>query len=163
MAVFRITALALSVLFLLSCGGRGRLKSMPLMDDESITGQYDLILYEEEVDGTRSAFAILDIEGDPYDFVPSAVEGGLSRQRELPAPAAMDRARRFLAPGGASALKVRRILRDGVTIGFELRPGDDYFDPRPAPNLLRIDYDIDGDKVRFSITVLPLLERSPGR
>jgi hypothetical protein len=163
MAGFRVTALALSVLFLFSCGGRGRLKSMPLLDDETITGEYDLILYEEEVDGTRSAFAILDIEGDPYDFVPSAVEGGMSRQRELPAPVAIDRARRFLAPGGASAVAVRRILRDGVTIGFELRPGDDYFDPRPVPNLLRIDYDIDGDKVRFSITVLPLLERSPGR
>jgi hypothetical protein len=162
MARVHVTALVLSVLFLFSCGGKGRLQSMPLLDDEAITGEYDLILYEEEVDGTRNAFAILDIEGDSYEFVPSAVEGGINRQRELPAAVALDRAGRFLAATETSPIKVRRILRDGVTIGFELRPRDDYFDPRPVPNLLQINYDVEGDKVRFSIRALPQLERTPG-
>lgn len=159
----RVFPISVCLLLLFSCAGKSKLETMPLLDDETITGEYDLILFEEEVEGTRNAFAILDLEGDSYEFVPQAVEGDIKRQRELPVAMALDRAGEFLGATETAPVEVRKILRDGETIGFEVRYRDDYFQPSPAPNLLRINYTIEGGKVRFSLRALPLYEQTPGK
>lgn len=121
-----------AALVLSACAAGNRLSPVKMGDPPAITGTYAVYLYEtkqyEGLDGIeliRGAMAILDLEGDEYEFVLQAPEFDYGVVKGLTGPEAVRSAEWFLAHRYVRSPKgyaYRRIPVGGVTAGYEIRP-----------------------------------------
>jgi len=156
---FIVAGIVLAVVFF-SCAPVKRVETVPAPYEEIVEGRYDLIVVEGKEEG--DSVAILDVADDPYEFSPAPGEvPAYSMEKGMSAREAMGEAGRRLRVDEQYPLRARRIVVEGLFLGYEMRALDDYYKPRPLPNLLTIDYTVEGGRVRFRVRAFPLMERAP--
>jgi hypothetical protein len=89
-----------------------------------ITGTYTLILYGGNYSDDLETIAILDREGDPYNFEPYAPDFDYRIKKRVPAKKAMKEAEKFVSfHNSFLRSQISRIIdNNGKTIGYEVRP-----------------------------------------
>lgn len=112
-------------IFLFSCA-RGYLRTMPAVEAE-VSGQFNrfsVILYRSgNLDGIE-ALAILDVEGDAYEFILAAPKFDYAVMKGLKAEEALAEAKAFVAEHRAfHSFRISAIKDEaGGLIGYEVRP-----------------------------------------
>jgi hypothetical protein len=122
--------------------------------------EYDVIYLENKAEA-GDVFIILDIEGDPYEFVPQElVPREYRREERVSAPDAIERAEQILETE-TYPIRMRRIMSEGTVIGYELRRDFDNT-VYPVPNILHLEYIITDDgKIKIRAVPIPLRESAP--
>jgi hypothetical protein len=117
------------VLMLLSYGcslalSKERLILEPLKDGKSIQGTFTLILYGANHSNDLETIAILDREGDGYDFEPFAPEFVYRIKKNLPANEALSEAEKFVGwHHSFRSITLSKITDErGSLLGYEVRP-----------------------------------------
>jgi hypothetical protein len=110
-----------AAVFLLSCSGF--LPSSP-MDETAIAGRYNLILYAERSLGDLETIALLDVEGDGYEFVPYSPKFEYEVINGVSAEEAVREAKHWVSAHHAfHSLLVSEVAGpSGAAIGYEFRP-----------------------------------------
>jgi hypothetical protein len=123
---------------------------------EEVTGSFTLILYGGRHSNDLETIAILDKEGDQYEFEPYAPEFDYQVKKGVNAGDALNEANKFVSFHNAFwRSQLSRILDEkGNTIGYELRP---LYRPfvYGRDNLLEVYYKIKDNKVIAYIRLIP--------
>jgi hypothetical protein len=156
-----LRALLLFPLFaaLASCAFGPELTRGPA-DDRNLTGSYTLILYGCNYSNDLETVAVLDPEGDEYSFQPYAPNFEYRLWKGVPAREALEAAREFVHCNPSFSHAQMSSLNDsaGNVIGFEVRPL--YFTfTYGLPDVIDVSYWLQGNKVLFSVELLPSIER----
>jgi hypothetical protein len=107
-----------------SCAGGKHLRAMSLKNAEQIKGTYTVILYGANHIEDLLTVAILDVEGDDYNLIPSEPAFEYDVLNGLPAEKATAEAQHFVSHHhNYIGSKIKKILDlRGRIIGFEIRP-----------------------------------------
>jgi len=124
----RITFIA-TFLMLLSYGCvflsvKERFTPEPLKDTKDIRGTFRVILYGANHLNDLETIAILDREGDQYEFEPYAPEFVYRIKKNLPANEALSEAEKFVGwhPSFRNVMVSRISDEKGFLLGYEVRP-----------------------------------------
>ena len=137
-----------------------RLIPEPLKDGKSIQGTFTLILYGANHSNDLETIAILDREGDGYDFEPFAPEFVYRIKKNLPANEALSEAEKFV--GWHHSFRSSRLSKitdeKGSLLGYEVRPlyyplGFGFSD------ILEVDYFKSGNKIIARIKLMESVEK----
>lgn len=109
------------------CGlsfSKERLTSEPLKDGKSIQGTFTLILHGANHSTDLETIAILDREGDGYEFEPFAPEFAYRIKKNLSANEALSEAEKFVGwhHSFRNAIISRLVDAKGSLLGYEVRP-----------------------------------------
>lgn len=137
----------------------------PLNTEEAkaadITGTFTLILYGGNYSDDLETIAILDYEGDQYNFEPYAPEFDYRIKKGVPAKEALEEAKKFVNFHNSFwRFQLSRIGDNkGDTIGFEVRPL--YFPfTFGVSDVLEVNYWLkEGNKVKVTIKLIQSVER----
>ena len=126
-----------------------------------IKGTLALILYGGNYSDDMETIAILDLEGDPYNFEPFAPDFDYTVRKGLPAEKALATAEKFVSFHTAFwRTQLSKILdRKGNIIGFELRP---LYRPIVfgVSDILDVNYWSKEDgRIKVTIKLIPSVER----
>jgi hypothetical protein len=154
--IFKITVIVLSVLVAcVSFAHAKYLRTLEAKDDE-VSGSFTLILYGGRHVNDLETIAILDREGDQYEFEPYAPEFDYKVKKGLPAGDALNEAKQFVSFHNAFwRSQLSKILDDkGNIIGYEVRP---LYRPfvYGRDDLLEVHYRIKDGKVIVYISLVP--------
>jgi hypothetical protein len=119
----RLIALVALSLVLAACAGAKHLRTEVVTDAGEVAGSYDLILYGARHIDDIETVAVLDVEGDGYEFVPFAPEYDYRVEKGLSAREALDMADVFVSfHMYFRKFQLQRIIDEGgAIIGYELR------------------------------------------
>ena len=124
--------------------------------DQEVTGTFTLILYGGRHINDLETIAILDKEGDQYEFEPYAPEYDYKVKKGVTAGDALSEAKKFVSFNNDFwRSQLSRILDDrGNIIGYELRP---LYHPfvYGRDDLLEVYYRVKDGKVIAYITLIP--------
>jgi len=158
--VVRSGIAAFLLVILAGCAGVSYLKT-GAVDPAVITGTYTLLLHGGRYGDDMQNVAILDIEGDGYEFELYAPEFDYKVKRNVPAGEAVEEAERLVRSHYAFLRSQWLKILDsgGRIIGYEARP---LYDPLHAgyPDILDITYVIRDHKVMVRIQFKPDMERA---
>lgn len=134
------------------------LTSQPAVEAE-VKGVFNLILYGGRHLDDLETVAVLDISGDGYDFAVNAPKFDYKIINGVSAGDSLLRAFEFVK-GHPKAVKkeLRKIVRGGVILGFEVRPLYEPF-AYGAHDVLDVTYTLRGNKVRMTVRLIPEVER----
>lgn len=131
------------------------LKTEEVKADE-VTGTFTLILYGGRHSNDLETIAILDKEGDQYEFEPYAPEFDYKMKKGVSAGDALNEANKFVSFHNAFwRSQLSRVLDEkGNIIGFELRP---LYHPfvHGRDDLLEVYYKVKDGKVIAYIKLIP--------
>jgi len=130
-------------------------------DPSEIKGTFTLILYGGRYLDDLETVAILDPEGDQYNFEPYAPDFDYRIKKGIRAKETWAEAQRFISFHNAFwRSQLSKILDSkGNTIGYELRPLYLQF-VYGVSNLMDINYWLkEGGKVKVTIKLIPMIER----
>ncbi|MCE5312742.1 MAG: hypothetical protein LLF86_06270 [Nitrospiraceae bacterium] len=124
-----------------------------------LAADYTLILYYgDHPDGTGRA-AFLDREDDRYTLEPHAPDSFYEKVKRLDGTAALKKAEKFVAdhPSATGSCTSAIVNDNGIRLGFEVKP---LYEPIRfgTPDILDINYEIDGFKVRIDVRFTNLLD-----
>src|SRR3990172_6353002 len=129
-------------------------------DIKEVSGAYTLILYGCNFLDDLETIAILDKEGDRYNFEPYTPEFNYSIRKGVSGPKALDDAETFVRCNSSfqSSVVSRIFDEKGDIIGYEVRP---FYMPLTygVSDVLDVDYRIRADKVIATIKLIPSVER----
>jgi hypothetical protein len=153
---FKITVIFLSLLVIgVSFAHAKYLKTLEAKAEE-ISGSFTLILYDGRHVNDLETTALLDREGDQYEFEPYAPEFDYKVKKGVPAGDALNEAKKFVSFHNAFwRSQLSKILDDkGDIIGYELRP---LYHPfvYGRDDLLEVYYRIKDGKVIVYIRLAP--------
>lgn len=113
----------------LACAGAAKLRVEGSSGPPLEEGTYTVFLYSTEqsegLEGTqrvKGLIAILDLEGDGYEFHLRAPGFDYGTVRGLTGPEAVRSAQWFIGRQYSGKLSYMRIIADGKTVGYEIRP-----------------------------------------
>lgn len=145
--------------FLISCATSRHLKTEEIRG-QTISGNFNVILYGARYSGDVENVAILEIVDDGFTFDILAPDFDYKIKRDLTSEEAIKMAQSFIASHGAFKYpQVSQIkLPDGTIVGYEFRPlysasEFGFFD------VLDIDYWLDGNKIRVKIDLVPEVKK----
>ena len=151
------------IILLYGCGFpliKGGLIPEPLKDGKSIQGTFTLILYGANHSNDLETIAILDREGDGYDFEPFAPEFVYRIKKNLPANEALSEAEKFVGwHHSFRSISLSKITDEkGSLLGYEVRPlyyplGFGFSD------ILEVDYFKSGNKIIARIKLMESVEK----
>lgn len=137
----------------------------PLKTEEAkstdIIGTFTLILYGGNYSDDLETIAILDYEGDQYNFEPYAPEFDYRIKKGVPGKEALEEAKKFVSFHNSFwRSQLSRIVDNkGDTIGYELRP---LYLPFTfgVSDVLEVNYWLkEGNKVKVTIKLIKSVER----
>jgi hypothetical protein len=121
--------IAAAALAAVGCAGAAKLPTEDIAGPPVEEGTYTVFLYSasqsEGSEGPRvikGLVAILDLEGDDYEFDLSAPEFDFGTVRGLTGPEAVRSGEWFIGREHFGELAYSRILAGGITVGYEIRP-----------------------------------------
>lgn len=139
---------------------KGRLTPEPLKDGENIHGTFTLILYGANHSNDLETIAILDREGDEYEFEPFAPEFAYRIKKNLCANEALSKAENFVGwHHSFKSIMVSKITDEkNSLLGYEVRPlyyplGFGFSD------ILEVDYFKRGNKIIARIKLIESVEK----
>ena len=151
------------IILLYGCGfplAKGGLIPEPLKDGKSIQGTFTLILYGANHSNDLETIAILDREGDGYDFEPFAPEFVYRIKKNLPANEALSEAEKFVGWHHSFRSAIISKIRDenGSLLGYEVRP---LYYPLDfgSSDILDVTYFKSGNKIIVKIKLIEPVEK----
>lgn len=138
----------------------GAILRTEIVKDETISGDYRVILYGSRHANDVETLAILDKSGDRYTFEPYAPEFDYKVMKEVPAREALKHARPFISwHRSFNAVQMRRVLdEEGEIIAYELRPLYQPIDFGHT-DVMYVDYRLKDSTVIVYIRLKPEVER----
>jgi hypothetical protein len=153
----------LLVFLFITCSCAGRYLKTESAKPMEITGAYNLVLYGGNTINDKKTLAILVKEGGPYTFDIYAPGFDYRTIKDIPAPEALERAKKFVSFHHAFwKIQLRKILdAEDKTIGYEMRPLY-YPEVYGESNIIDVYYKQTGGKVIVFIRLIsPKLESMP--
>lgn len=128
-------------------------------DIADITGNFTLILYGANHSDDLETIAILDKEGDEYEFEPYAPEFAYKTKKHLPAQEALAEAGKFVSwHHSFQDFRLSKLLdKNGSVTGYEVRPLYYPFD-FGLSDVLDVDYITKGSKIIVRIRLSKSVE-----
>ncbi len=130
------------------------------LKDKNVQGTFTLILYGANHANDIATLALLDYEGDGYEFEPFAPEFSYRTKKHFPAAGAFSEAEKFVSwHNSFHSINLSKILDDkGNVMGYEIRP---LYDPIAFGvfNVMDVYYKIRGNKVIVKIRLIDSLDR----
>ncbi len=134
---------------------------IPITDRDitDITENFTLILYGANHSDDLETIAILDKEGDEYEFSPYAPEFEYKTKKHIPAQEAFSKAREFVSwHHSFQDLRLSKIIdKNGSVTGYEVRPLYYPFD-LGLSDVLDVDYIPKGSKIIVRIRLSKSVE-----
>lgn len=149
------------------CAGTSKLRLEGFAGSSVEEGTYAAYLYSatqlESLEGNKvikGFIAILDLEGDDYEFDLRAPEFQYGTVKGLTGPEAVSSAEWFIGREYTGELAYSRILVGDRTVGYEIRP--EYEQVVYRMRVINADYFLaGGNKVRVVFRIEPQRSRSP--
>jgi hypothetical protein len=160
--IFAFFVLVTTTLYTLSsCVGGKHLRVKTFEDTEKISGIFNVILYGANHLNDLETIAILDLDGDGYEFTPYAPEFNYSVIKNLRGKEAMEGALHFISSHHSFHSSQIKMIFDerGNTLGYEFRPL--YLTVVYGfSDILEVDYWLmEDNRIKVTIRLDPLIER----
>ncbi|NCO68550.1 MAG: hypothetical protein COZ31_11015 [Nitrospirae bacterium CG_4_10_14_3_um_filter_44_29] len=153
----------ISIFLIFGCSfplSKERLIPEPLKGGKSIQGTFTLILYGANHSNDLETIAILDREGDGYEFEPYAPEFQYKTKKHLPAQEALSEAEKFVSWHHSFRNIIISEITDekGSQLGYEVRP---LYYPWEFgfSDVLEVDYFKSGNKIITRIKLIESVEK----
>ncbi|HBR21075.1 MAG TPA: hypothetical protein DD713_00665 [Nitrospiraceae bacterium] len=153
----------ISIFLLLGCSfalSKERLMPEPLKDSKNMQGTFTLILYGANHSNDLETIAILDREGDGYQFEPYAPEFVYRIKKNLPANEALSEAKKFVGWHHSFRNVIISKITDekGSLLGYEVRP---LYYPLDFgfSDILDVNYFKSGNKIIARIKLIESVEK----
>jgi hypothetical protein len=159
---FMLFSVMASILFMLSsCAGGQHIRTKSIKNAEQITGIFTLILYGASYLDDIETIAILDLEGDGYEFLPFTPEYNFKTIKGVKDREAFEKALHHVSfHHNYRHTRIKKIIdRGGTTIGYELRPLYQEF-TYGFSDLLRVYYTLlQNGRIKVNVELNPLMEK----
>ena len=156
--IFQLLAICAVLMILASCATGNYLRTEESSSIE-MKKTYSLILYGGRFSDDMETLAILDKEGDNYEFIVYAAEHDYRIKKKVPGKKALEEAQKFVRFHHSFRRSIlSRILdRDGATIGYEVKPLYHVLDIGYS-DVIDVHYRIEGKTVITRIRLIPEAE-----